>query len=63
MISVFLDRSDTYWTLEISHNENITLNINNLKKARLQNRAFLFLCHSVNNRSKMEQGPAITVPD
>ncbi len=45
------------------HNENITLNIMHLKKARLQNRAFLFLCNSVNNRSKMEQGPAITVPD
>ena len=47
----------------MSHDENITLNIKHLIKARLQNRAFLFLCDSVNNRSKMEQGPAITVPD
>jgi len=29
----------------------------------LQNRAFLFLYDSVNSCSKMEQGPAITVPD
>ena len=47
----------------MSHNENITLNINHLKRPRLQNGAFLFLYDSVNNRSKMEQGPAITVPD
>ncbi len=58
-----LDRTDVYWILKISHNENITSNISYLKKARLQNRAFLFLWDSVNNRSKMEQGPAITVPD
>lgn len=47
----------------MSHNEKITLNYNDLKRPCLQNRAFLFLWCSVNNRSKMEQGPAITVPD
>lgn len=47
----------------MTHNENIMLNISHLKRPCLQNRAFLFLWDSVNNRSKMEQGPAITVPD
>jgi len=48
---------------EVSDNDGVMLNINDLKKACLQKRAFLLLWHSVNIRSKMEQGPAITVPD